>query len=192
MILGSHNSWTFRKPNKWYMRPFTWITRCQNKNINEQVQKKASYFDLRVRLDTNSFMWYVAHGCMTFGKLPYDDLSYLNSLQGVYVRVILEYNKKPLGEKFIHEQFASLCKKLEKGYPNITFVGGHSKYQWSNVIYVFKEKEPKLIDAYSSMQGNKIDDLWPWLWAKKHNKEFFNKYKDTDEIVLMDFINNYE
>lgn len=206
MILGSHNSWTFRKPDKWWMRPFHFITKCQSKDIHSQTLaqdfynlkgeiynlKGTYYFDLRLRYNIKKDRWSVAHGAMTFGHIPYDDLYALENLgkagNKVYVRVLLEYNKAPKNETFISMKFSDICESLEKKYPNITFVGGHSKYKWSKIIYPFKEKEPKLIDAYSSMQGNKLDDLWPWLWAHKHTKEFIEKYKDTDNIVLMDFI----
>ena len=38
------------------------------------------------------------------------------------------------------------------------------------------------------MQGGKLNDLWPWLYAKRHNKRNLKENQDVERI-LIDFIN---
>ena len=188
MKIGSHNSWTFRRPDKWWMRLFGFVTRCQSKDISTQLALGAEIFDLRLRLVGDE--WRVAHGATTYGLLPYDDLFNLNSqTDGVYCRVLLEYNKEPKDCDNITSHFKGMCKALEIRYPNIRFFGGNCKWKWSKTVHDFGRKPPKFIDAYSSMADkNKVNDLWPWLWAKHHNKAWKEKYAGTGETLLMDFI----
>ena len=188
MRIGSHNSWTFRRADKWWMRIFNFVTRCQSKDIDEQLRLGACIFDLRLRLVGDE--WRVAHGATTYGLLPYDDLFNLNSqTDGVYCRVLLEYNKEPKDCDNITTRFNDICADLERRYPDIRFFGGNCKWKWSKTVHDFRRKSPKFIDAYSSMaDDNKVNDLWPWLWAKHHNKEWRERYADFKATLLMDFV----
>lgn len=186
MKVGSHNSWTFRKADKWWMRLFNFVTRCQRKDIATQLELGAEIFDLRLRLVEND--WRVAHGITTYGTLPFKDLKLLDN-KGRYCRVLLEYNKEPDDVDWLCIRFDVLCRRLVELYPYIKWFGGNCKWKWSKVAHDFGRKPPKFIDAYSSMADkNKLNDLWPYLWAKHHNKEWREKYADTDETLLMDFI----
>ena len=55
---------------------------------------------------------------------------------------------------------------------------------------------PKFIDKYASWNHDVFnrgtgwywDDLWPWIYAKFHNKKWKEFYKDYDGYLLIDFI----
>ena len=68
MILASHNSLTYYKP-QWYLRPLAWIGRCQSKTIQEQYELGVRYFDIRIK---------------------YDDYT---AISGHFLIIILMYNK---------------------------------------------------------------------------------------------------
>ena len=162
------------------------ITKCQSKDIATQLELGAEIFDLRLRFVNGD--WRVAHGATTYGTLPTKELKLIDK-RGLYCRVLLEYNKEPDDVDWICIRFDVLCRRLVEAFPNIKFFGGNCKWRWSKVVHDFGRKPPKFIDAYSSMADkNKVNDLWPWLWAKHHNKEYKATFADTDDTLLMDFI----
>lgn len=196
MKLASHDSWSFKSPIKWWMKPFHFVAKCQSKKIKAQYEKYgAKLFDMRLRFEKDK--WYVSHGSMLFTEIPYDDLEFLSG-KGVMVRVLLEYNKEPKDSSIIEGKFYSICQSLQRQYPLIKFFGGNCKYKWSRIIYDFQNGKPQLIDEYSSMTSwfkskNKflriIDDWIPWLYAKFHNKKNIKKYQNEDKYLFLDFVN---
>lgn len=195
--LGTHNSWTYGK-TKWYVPSF--LSKCQKLNIQEQYNKGARLFDLRLRLKKDG-TWGVSHG-MSFRKVDYKkDLDWLNSLETpVYVRVKLEYNFRPKNLEEIKPKFREICKELEETYPGIKFFDGALKNE-SEVIYQFKNPNLKLSRSYSSVtslfkSNNRflaiIDDWWPWLYAFLKNKENYENFvknnRDPELWFFCDFI----
>lgn len=206
MKIGSHNTLSYIKPKKWYLRPFHFMAKCQSKNYIEQYEKYgARLFDVRIWFDKYGKLE-VRHGIIAF-NIDSNDLNeffeYLNSKGDVYCRVILEEDnilKKNRNVEEIEDKFSKYCKHLEDTYKYITFFGGNRKFDFK-VIYKFKAEDPRLLDYYSSTTSwfthsdsiflKKIDDLWPWLYARFHNKENIEKAKkDKDkDFVLLDFVN---
>ena len=195
--LGTHNSWTYGKA-KWYIPSF--LSKCQKLNIQEQYNKGARLFDLRLRLKKDG-TWGVSHG-MSFRKVDYQkDLDWLNSLETpVYVRVKLEYNFRPKNLEEIKPKFREICKELEETYPGIKFFDGALKNE-AEVIYQFKNPNLKLSRSYSSVtslfkSNNRflaiIDDWWPWLYAFLKNKENYENFvknnRDPELWFFCDFI----
>ena len=68
----------------------------------------------------------------------------------------------------------------------MTFFGGNRKYDWK-VVHDFGIQEPTLDDKYSSTTGSKIDDLWPWLYARLNNKSNIQNGTNKD-VLFIDFI----
>lgn len=185
-ILASHNSFTYLKPKRWYMRPFNFISKCQSKTIQEQYSKyHVRIFDLRVAFDKHGDP-FIRHGLMNYGYNNITEvLDWLNSRRGnVYVRVIFEISKK---KNSIENEvkFMQYCEYLENRYPNIKFTTGVRKYDWRQ-IYKFTNELPAMDADFSSVKGSKFNDLWPWLYAKKHNKEAMKNCKS--KYLMLDFI----
>lgn len=202
MILASHNSWSFKRPKKWYLCPFWFTAKCQSKDIAEQWIRGVRMFDLRLHFDSWGNLQ-VRHGIMEF-NVPYNhlmnDLSFLNgkaSEEDVYVRVILEQNHISKYNQTHQEwNFIKMCQSLEEYFPNIKFIEGVRKFDWQ-VVYQFKNKVPTMLNKYSSTtplfgEGwhwySKLDDWWPWLYAHLHNDHNYGKYIDYDGYLMMDFI----
>lgn len=192
--IASHNSWTFGKPIKWYLPYF--MGRCQRVNIKEQYDLGARYFDLRFRLHNNQ--WVTSHGIFCFDTDFHKDLAFLNQFEDIYVRVLLEYNSEPKDFDNISKRFYMVCEKLQEQYPNIKFVSGRCKWNW-NIIFDFKNEEPPLLDKYSSQTSlfnsqnkllRKLDDWWPWLYARLKNKSNYQKFCENNngEYLMIDFI----
>lgn len=205
MILGSHNSLSFAKPTKWWMRPLHFVAKCQSKNIEQQLALGVRYFDFRVRLNEHG-IFKPAHGSMIFDyeiKKALDKLENFScdSFEKIFVRIILEYNGEQKNQEDIDDAFKEYCNDLMNSYSAIVFVGGHRKYDWE-VLYKFSDHEPQTCDLYSSTTSpfgkrtntwlDKIDDWWPWLYARLHNKKNIKRYfkdKEEKEVLFLDFVN---
>lgn len=87
--------------------------------------------------------------------------------------------------------FVNWCKIIRRRYKNIVFVGFHRKYDWKPLL---DDKQGNLpiagcfASAPSDKWYSKINDLWPWLWAKRHNNQVLEAYKDYEGWVMMDFV----
>lgn len=211
MLLGSHNSLTYLTPTKWYLRPFHFMAKCQSVNYKEQYEKYGiRVFDLRIWFDENGKLQ-VRHGIIQFkADLTFvsEFLDYLNKKKDCYVRIMLEEDnilkKKPYAQRN-EMKFLLFCERLEEAYFHIKFFGGNRKFD-EDVIYHFKSPEPPIMDRYSSTTRlfgkrndsnwinrliNQLDDLWPWLYAKIHNKSLLKKHEteDVDKYLFFDFVN---
>lgn len=193
MKLGSHNSWSFAPKTKWWFPAFT--ARCQSKNIQQQYEAGVRLFDLRLQL--NRAVWYAAHGYCLFSVNWLNDILWLSHREDkVYVRVFLEYNRKPQGEEVIINEFSDLCMYLEHRFENIRFFGGILKYNGGHVHNFKNTDVPQIESRFSSTttwfkSGNRflaiLDDWWPWLYARFHNKEAYANH-DTNKYLFLDFI----
>lgn len=195
-MFGTHNSWTYRKPIKWYMKPLRFLAQCQDVDIQTQLKEyNISLFDLRIKFINNEP--YIYHGIFNYGKVDYNDFKLLND-NNCYLRVMLESNSKMKDQIIQEQQFITFCNELKQKYPNIKFFGGNRKYD-GKVVYNFKTAYPSLIDLYSSVTSlfdndNKylrvLDDWFPRLYALLKNKKNLKEYVDTEDTYLFyDFVN---
>ena len=174
------------------------MAKCQSKSLYDQFFKSSCrYFDMRVRFtDTGDLTF--AHGIFEFEGSVNETLESLNKWakqtgEKVYCRVLLESNSKMKDQKEQNEHFAYFCEYIEEEYQYITFIGGRRKYDWLE-IWPFKTDELQLDDKYSSTTSlfnikwlAKVDDLWPWLYAKLNNNK--NLEKGTNKpVLLIDFV----
>lgn len=200
MNIGSHNSLSYMKPAKWWMRPFHFMARCQSKDFIQQYNLGARVFDVRISFCDDGYI-HVNHGAMEFdisGQYLNDFFAFLNDKGDCYVRVILEFNKKPKDIAYQEYRFREACGRFECFYPCIKFFGGNRKYDWK-VVYEFANKDiPTLVDRYSSTTSlfksdskflRIIDDLCPKLYAKLRNKKNFKEFdKNSTDYLFVDFV----
>lgn len=198
MIIGTHNTFSYLKPKRWWLRPFNFIAKCQNTHFTElkelYPQKEVGLcFDIRVYWDEGSCSWNLAHGSMSF-KLDscfgiLSIFSVLNTLgydRDIYVRLILE-------REGMEDLFICLCSEVEETFTNITFYGGVRKKDWKQ-LYKFKNNhlELKTIQYVGSMAKDArwYEKIIPYLYAKRMNEENkSNVDPESDNIYLFDFIN---
>ena len=189
MILASHNSMSYLPVANWLLKPFAFMARCQSKTIEEQYAAGVRLFDIRVGYDKKGNAHF-RHGLMRFKGDVEAVLQWLNSQpELVRVRLILEEYRDD-GDMQQENCFTDDCRRWERTYPNLTFFGGVRKHDWEE-LYVFPiNLERSIKHMYASMQGSKIDDLWPWLWAKLHNKKNLSEAKKTchGKYVMIDFV----
>ena len=66
MILGSHNSWTYLTPKKWWMKLISFTAKCQDYHIYDQYYRYGvRCFDLRVRFNSDGKA-IISHGIIEY------------------------------------------------------------------------------------------------------------------------------
>lgn len=194
-MYASHNSWTFRRPIKWWMRLLNFMGRCQNKNIQDQIKSGITLFDLRIRF--HGYTPHIHHGAIDYGIISYYDLYEIYSL-GYGVRILLESNAGMKDQARQESLFIQFCKSLtEVSYPGLKLYGGQRKYDWKKIVNL---PEPPIIDKYSSTTSlfesdskflKVIDDWIPILYASLRNKKNLEEYEksgDTNHYFMYDFV----
>ena len=193
MILGSHNSWSYLSPKKWYLKLFRFAAQCQDVDIATQyLTYKVRCFDLRLQFDDEGHTK-IVHGSMTFDYNWEDvlnDLAFLNIKKDCYVRVIHDVRTESAHTPLRISYFQNRCKELLVKFPNIVFWNGRNLYNGEK-DYVFKPSTDKITceELYSSVRYPKyLDDWFPRLYALIMNHK--NRKKGTDkDILLIDFVN---
>lgn len=189
MIIGSHDSWTFLRPRKWWMRMLAFTARCQRVDIYDQWLYGARCFDLRVKYRDGKFI--VAHGLIEYDveeKEMLCDLEYLDRQGGAYVRVIHEIRRESEYTAEAVNRFAMFCRKIERIFPNTIFWGGNNLVAGKPLDYRFNASSLSCCGRYASVSKPKLlDDWFPWLYARLHNRRNIEQGTDK-EVLLIDFV----
>lgn len=189
MVLGSHNSWSYLTPKKWWMKLIRFTAQCQKADIFEQYSKyNVRCFDLRVRFVKDHSLL-VVHNMIEYKIEEYEllnQLAFLNGMKKCYVRILLDVRKKKHYTKDQRILFQELCLNLEYNFANIKFWCGRNLYNW-NKEFKFKSN-PTCLERYASVcKPRIIDDWFPYLYAKKNNKSI-KKRGTKKDILLIDFV----
>jgi len=201
MKIGSHNSFSYLPPSRWWMRPFAFMARCQRADLFLQILLGARLFDLRIRFRKNQLV--ICHGIMEY-RADFnlnEILSMLNqysedSSDGpIYLRVVLELKKSDAQQELMFREF---CQFWVDSFPCIRFFGGNNRSDWGcqHPIYRFYTPMPDLDDKYSSTTSlfperfkllRYIDDLWPWFYAHRYNHRN-RQAGTTHDWLFIDFV----
>ena len=189
MVIGSHNSWSYLRPRKWWMRLIAFAARCQRVDIRRQYEMGVRCFDLRIRSDKDGALM-VAHGCVTYGINLFGlmgMLSYLDKKGDVMVRILHEVRNGRQYTEQARVPFADTCDYFVKEYPHLRFWCGRNLFNWQK-DYDFGD-DPTCEETYGSVVPGKkwLYGWWPWLYAVTHNKQVKAKGTDKD-ILLIDFV----
>lgn len=191
-MIGSHNSWSYLKPTKWWMRLFAFTAKCQTYDIKTQYNDYGvRMFDLRIRFDEDGSP-IICHGLMEY-KYDitdlYSDLNWLDSQEDVTIRYLLELRGNYCNtEEWQREQFIKFYENAKFLYRKLNWAEGRDLPDFDRLI--FDIPEVNIVEKYSSVCPPKIiDDWWPWLYAKLHNKKNKEKYKNDNCYLLIDYVN---
>lgn len=179
MEIGTHNSMTYLSPKKWYLYPFQFLAKCQNKTIEQQYSEGIRLFDIRISYTKNKEIEF-RHGLMAYKGNVYKTLKYLNSQKDkVKVRILLEKSSQENDEMFIYD-----LKHFRKVFANITFYEGRRKSNWEQLLPL---PTLDICQLVSSMAGEGLFKIWPWLYAKVFNKSNIKNYSE-EKPLLIDFL----
>lgn len=191
-MIGSHNSWSYLKPTKWWMRLFAFTTKCQTYDIKTQYNDYGvRMFDLRIRFNEDGSP-IICHGLTEYEydiTDLYSDLNWLDSQEDVTIRYLLELRGNYCNtEEWQREQFIKFYENAKFLYRKLNWAEGRDLPDFDRLI--FDIPEVNIVEKYSSVCLPKIiDDWWPWLYAKLHNKKNKEKYENESCYLLIDYVN---
>lgn len=192
-LLGSHNSWSYLRPRRWWMRLLRFTAQCQKYDIYNQYRAGVRCFDLRLRFRCGALT--ITHGAIEYDyneTLLAEDLLFLNGLSDkVYIRVCFDVRNIADNNTNEAREFAKFCLLLERTYPKIAFYGGDNLLPKENRFreYFFRSEGPTCDEKYASVCPPRIlDDWFPWLYARMHNKKHLREGTDK-EVLMLDFVN---
>lgn len=181
-VLGSHNTMSYLRPRRWWMRAVAWVARCQRADYREQWRKGVRLFDLRIGYGSDGVARF-RHGLVEYKGADVEEvLRFVAVNGGGVVRLILEESVNDNSE-WQEECFREDCRAWAKRYPTIRWMGGRRKRDWAKVVDL---AEPTLTQWCGSMQKPWWGKVCPWLWHKLYGD------KMPEELgigyVLKDFI----
>lgn len=202
MKIISHNTFSYLPVRKWWMRSFAWLAKCQDKDINAQMDV-IDGMDIRVRFDKAGIPHF-AHGFIEYEFGVYSMLSSVDAQawakdRHYIARVILETTPFMSEVERINqkERFEYFCYNLEYGYPRIDFYGGWPRDEWGKNVHDFYNGEPSVTEMHASIAWkhdknalkrflHPVNALWLKPWAKRHNREIIENAET--EYVMIDFV----
>nr|DAQ92176.1 MAG TPA: hypothetical protein [Crassvirales sp.] len=173
-----------------------WAAKCQSKTLSEQYHSGVRYFDIRLKWDDKKEGWVIAHGLIEYKGNIRRVLETLDSLakfynEKLYVRFLLEYNKRPDDEATKILKLSSFVRYVRGKYSNITYHFIETK--WDEKVIETYSDNIILIHSYSSILGWKRFFWIPYWYAKFHNKEDRKTFKisledKANRVLMLDFV----
>lgn len=189
-MIGSHNSFSYLRPVKWWHRLLSPWNKCQTKDISEQYNDGIRFFDIGVSFDKNYDVQ------LSYGNVSYKHgeailsawLSFLdNKPERVAIRIVLDIRKKPKDAYIQTFHFDQLCHELEIKYPTLVF--RQRIVAWNCSDYI-NDKSLKLEKCYGSVQKFPWNILPVRLYVIFHNKETKKEYNKSgwNNVALIDYV----
>lgn len=194
MNIASHNTFSYLPVRQWWLKPFAFMARCQRVDFGSQWLEGARLFDIRLRFDKKGTP-IICHGLMKYSH----DEKFLDNifryLDYGWFRIILETKRHKQFQEF---KFREYCRYLTRTYKKLVFFGGNNRSDWSceHPIHRFKAPLEDLDNKYASTttlfpDGPRwlrfIDDLFPLLYAKRHNHKN-RETGTTHKWLMLDFV----
>lgn len=191
-MLASHNSFSYGRPRKWWMRPLRPFAQCQGLDVDGQLTLGVRLFDARIVIHDDG------EACFGHGLLEYDTdigmafstLDGWGSVDGetVIVRLLLERGSAL--------QFLLFVQAVTERYRHIRFIGGQRKRDWKQIADL-PGFPVALVERYASMPSegrgwlHKLNDLFPRLYARRHNADSYAEMRGTQnagKCLMLDFV----
>lgn len=194
--LASHNSMTYLKPHRWWMRLLTPFAKCQSENIITQLMM-VDVIDIRI--DFYKGMPIYAHGPVKYYPKEGETITDIcDHIVKYYpnkktIRIILEND----GKDNIYN-FVTLCYNLASKYGEyIRFTGGNLKKDWRQ-LFEFKNpiQETDIYQFVSSMRDDAkwYEKIWPWAYAERMNVTNYGEYmlsSSINKVYMYDFVDHW-
>ena len=212
-MLATHDSLTGHKLKTWWLYPFLFTAKCQNKTIEEQLEIGVRYFDLRFREYKGKL--YAAHGVIIFNITLEQVIHILKTFtdrtkETVYFRILFE--NALVKDSINYDQFKELVlSKLDtSNYLKLHCIG--NKKTWDLTYYLDipfygkndyyicnKDISKKIDEIYNSIDRTDLSVYecytykgikrlfglpYPKLAANKINKHI----KQSSNFTMIDFI----
>ena len=195
-MIGSHNSFTFKKSVNKLFNIFKCFWQCQNKSLQEQYESGVRFFDIRIYRKDKSH-WGIAHGLVNlYGGFDTIEtiLHYMASIfPEAYYRILLEKGDNSVVETFEDEvadaitalgNYSKLYEAIIKQNWKIVYHNDHKEFIIHDYCYT-----PILTGEsfWYNIKHFKLSSIKSY--AKKHNPKITEDLKnDQITVHFMDFI----
>jgi hypothetical protein len=150
MIIGTHNSLSSYPCKRWYLAPFNFLTKCQDKSLEEQFSLGCRSFDLRFTKVKDKY--YAAHGMQIYNITLEETMRKLNKLSRrshIRFRVMFE-NMIVKNQKEEVEKLAMKIKALFN-------ISNFNNFQNPEVLYVRSKKDSSISVISKQFDKNYAD-----------------------------------
>lgn len=190
-MLGSHNSFSYLTPTKWWMKLLTPWAKCQNKTIAEQYNAGVRYFDVHVAFNKNGSVRLVHNWIEYPSSELFEALRTLNNKSGVHFRILLDMRKKPKGT----ENTADILRWF---YGFIDYVMQNTTINIDKAIIFWNWKHTidngiEITEYHASVSAKWYEYIGGLeCWAELHNNNMLISKSDViqsdEKVLLIDYV----
>ncbi len=192
-MIGSHNTMSYLKPTKWWMRLFNKWAKCQELTFEEQFNYGVRYFDIRLKLVDGC--WHFCHNLIDYGNVTEGFIKEkIPNIVGdnlVYFRFLLDVRKTPKNQELYRKQFKDILEWIRSCWSSNLVINKAIVYwDWSTIPEydggVFEE------EYHVSVKGKWYEYLFLGTkkFADKVNKPLKDFYLlNVNKTILLDYIN---
>lgn len=192
-MIGSHNTFSYLPiKNRWmsFLKP--WY-KCQDKDIIQQINNGAKFFDIRVKFDKKGLL-NIVHNKVVFDineiqfwRLMVDVKNLAKELNTkLYFRVILDIRKEPKDKKHQLKLFKSFIYQFNKFDERICL--DHSIIYWNWDYTYYYNNQFNIIEDHASVKAKWYEYiLGTKYYATKVGYKYINEHSSKN-IYLLDFI----
>ena len=193
MLIGSNNSLTYLESSSWWVKVFSSIFKCQDKDYKYQyLYCGVRYFDIKIDINKSNRILIkgVNETCNYFSL--YEVFDFLNKYGDATVCITLD---ESLSEyindvnRRIENKFGEYCRKIEFMYDKINFCGGRRKFD-NKEIHTFKGETPHVIYMNKCSTFYRVmTKIFPFM-RKKLNKKYINEFKNEKGFLVLNYVEN--
>lgn len=192
-MLGSHNSFSYAGV-PWWAHLFNIWAKCQNNPVKVQYDKGVRCFDIRFRPNCV----YIRHGIVKYRIHVTSALEWLNIYaknypnEPIYVRFLIEYNRKPRHEEDIINKSKELLNEWAERFKYIKGADIYMKYNMQKIDTNWPATNIVLHGDYSNFPNWKHFPWIPRIYARRNNFKIIQRnadiIKSKTEAIAIDYV----
>jgi len=190
-MLGSHNSFSYLTPTKWWMKLLSPWSKCQNKTIVEQYNAGVRYFDVRVAFNKDGSMRLVHNWVEYPSSELFEALKTLNNKPDVYLRILLDMRKKPKGAENTADVLKWFYNFIDHVLKNTTITIDKAIvfWNWKHII----DNGIDVTEYHASVSAKWYEYIGGLeCWAELHNNIALTSKSDVvqsnKDVLLIDYV----
>lgn len=196
MIIGSNNSLTYLEPCCFWLKPFKYFGRCQEREYDIQYDYcGVRLFDFRLYADRNNHI-IIKNGNYEYPSVSfYEILDFLNKKGDVIVLLTIDdlYTYESAARiKAIDNKFIEICNIIEVIYKNIGFCGGYrqgDRTKLYHFVWESKNGTPVMVNPSKWSRLYRFVTKWCPFLISKLNRKYIAQYENEYGYLLLNYVN---